>query len=282
VADEWLIFVDTNIFLDFYRASGESAKRQLNALERHQNRLITGDQVRMEFLNNRQRVILKSLNELKRPAKDGLPQIFSGTQAARMMAKHQDNAIKKFKEIRTKAEKMLADPTHHDQVFQTFNRIFDANTPLNLCRPKKERFAVRSLARKRFALGYPPRKAGDNSIGDALNWEWIVRCAESSEPNQHILIVSRDGDFGAVHNGTAYLNDWLYREFKDRVSKKRKIELTARLTDALKRLDETVAAEDEREEEKIIREWDLEISAEELEEIERSLDLGNLAEDCSA
>jgi len=218
-------------------------------------RLITGDQVRMEFLNNRQRVILKTLKELKRPSKDGLPQIFSGSQSARMMAKHQEDAIKKFGEIKDKAEKMLADPSHHDQVFQTFNRIFDKKTALNLCRPKKERFLIRNLARKRFVLGYPPRKSGDNSIGDALNWEWIVKCAQAGKPNEHILIVSRDGDFGAVLNNAAYLNDWLYREFKDRVSKKRKIKLTARLTDALKILDEIVEAEDEAEESKLIREW---------------------------
>lgn len=255
MADDWIIFVDTNIFLDFYRASGESAKRQLDALEKHKKRLITGDQVRMEFLKNRQKVILKTLKELKKPPKDGLPQIFSGMQAARMMSKHQESAIKKFNEMKAKAEKILADPLHHDRVFQTFNRIFDSKTPLNLCRPRKERFEVRNLARKRFALGYPPRKPDDTSIGDALNWEWIIRCAKEGEANQHVLIVSRDGDYGAVYNGSAYLNDWLYREFKDRVSKKRKIKLTPRLTEALKLLDETVSEEDEREEEEIIRDW---------------------------
>lgn len=257
MADEWLIFVDTNVFLDFYRSSGESAKRQLVALERHKDRLITGDQVRMEFLKNRQKVILKTIQDMKKPSKDGLPQIFAGTTPALMMGKHQSSAIKQYNKIKEKADKMLADPTQHDTVYKIFNRIFDQKTSLNLCRPKKERFEIRNLARKRFVLGYPPRKSGDTSIGDALNWEWIIRCAQKTDPNQHILIVSRDGDFGAVHEGKAYLNDWLYREFKDRVSRKRKVELTARLTDALKKLDETVPKEDESIEDDIIKALDV-------------------------
>jgi hypothetical protein len=49
------------------------------------------------------------------------------------------------------------------------------------------------------------------------------------------------------------LNDWLYREFKERVSRKRKVELTQKLTDALKRLNEQVTAGDVEEEERLIR-----------------------------
>ena len=64
--EKWIIFVDTNIFLDFYRLGGESAERQLKALERHVDRIITGDQVRMEFLKNRQGEILKTIKNLKK------------------------------------------------------------------------------------------------------------------------------------------------------------------------------------------------------------------------
>jgi hypothetical protein len=50
------------------------------------------------------------------------------------------------------------------------------------------------------------------------------------------------------------LNDWLHRELKDRISRKRKIELTNRLTDAMRRLDEHVTVEDESEEAKLLAE----------------------------
>lgn len=248
MADKWLFFVDTNIFLDFYRQSGESAARQLAALERHKDRLITGDQVRMEFLKNRQQVIIKALRDLKQPNQESVPQIFNGTKAAEMMTRHQKAATQKFKEIKEKAEKILSDPSRHDRVFQTFNRIFNSNAKINLCRPKKERFQIRNLARKRFVLGYPPRKGSDTSIGDAINWEWLIYCAQHSDAQPNIMIVSRDSDYGAQNGNDSFLNDWLLREFKDRVGGRRKIVLTAKLTQALKLMEEVVTAEDEREE----------------------------------
>jgi hypothetical protein len=121
-----------------------------------------------------------------------------------------------------------------------------------LKRPNKTRFTVRNLARKRFVLGYPPRKQGDTSIGDAINWEWVIWCAQSSTENHHVLIVSRDSDYGVTYDNKAVLNDWLRREFKERVSQKRKIELTNRLTDALKLLDERVSPEDESAETRLL------------------------------
>jgi hypothetical protein len=85
-----------------------------------------------------------------------------------------------------------------------------------------------------------------------LHWEWIVRCAQKSDDLHNILIVSRDGDFGVVYNNKVILNDWLYREFKERVSKKRSIELTQKLTFALERLNEQVSPADVEEEKKLL------------------------------
>jgi hypothetical protein len=55
---KWLVFIDANILLDFYRQAGESAIRQLKALEKHRESLILGDQLSMEFLKNRQAAIV--------------------------------------------------------------------------------------------------------------------------------------------------------------------------------------------------------------------------------
>lgn len=137
--------------------------------------------------------------------------------------------------------------------------------------------SIRSAARKRFVLGYPPRKPGDTSIGDAINWEWIIHCAQASTDGHHVLIVSRDGDYGITFDGEPILNDWLRSEFKARVSRKRKIELTNKLSNALRKLDEIVQAEDERAEELVLRTpvnigRFASIPPEQLEAIWRSLD----------
>lgn len=250
--EQWLVFVDTNVLLDFYRLRGNSVLRQLEALEKHKDLLITGEQVWMEFLKHRQRVIKETLTDLKKPTDQKLPPILADYQPAKMMKKHLASAENKYKEVKLKAERIIADPTHHDAVYKKVNRILLSNTRHNLTRKNKVRFEVRNLARKRFSLGYPPRKKDDTSIGDAFNWEWIIRCAQDCQNNSHILIVSRDGDFGIDVGDQTFLNDWLKKEFKERVSKKRKIELTTRLTVAMKRLDEVVTKEDEEEEENLI------------------------------
>jgi hypothetical protein len=71
-------------------------------------------------------------------------------------------------------------------------------------------------------------------------------CAQKSNENHHVLIVSRDGDYGARFEDEIILNDWLRKELKERVSRKSQIELTARA--APKWLDEQVSEEDETEE----------------------------------
>jgi hypothetical protein len=254
VKDDWLIFVDTNIFLDFYRMGSGVAEKQLAALERHANRIIMGDQVRMEFLKNRQKVIVGTLKSMKKLEKPQFPPLVAKFDPARMVDKHMDDAVSNYKKVTKKISDILRNPSANDKVYQSFNRIFEANSPLNLRRPNKVRFEIRNLARKRFVLGYPPRKSADTSIGDAMNWEWIIHCAEKSSTNQHVMIVSRDADFGETFDNVTIINDWLRREFKDRDSRKRNIELTTKLTVALKLLDEAVSKEDELEENRIIDE----------------------------
>lgn len=248
----WLVFIDTNIMLDFYRMPGESVERQLQSLENHLGSIIVTEQVKMEYLKHRQAVIAEHMGRLPKPNKHRLPMIVAGSQSAKMMEKAIDSALNKHKAVQKKIERILRDPTHHDPVYQSLNRIFAADSPFNLKRPDKERFTIRAAARKRFALGYPPRKAADTSIGDAINWEWIIRCAKTSADNPDVLIVSRDSDYGITFGDEPILNDWLRAEFKARVSRKRKIELTNKLSTALKKLDEHVPPEDEQAEQQVL------------------------------
>jgi hypothetical protein len=98
---------------------------------------------------------------------------------------------------------------------------------------------------KRCRVGYPPGKKGDTSIGDAVNWEWIVHCAKESR--KHTVIVSRDSDFGAMVGKGPIINDWLAEEFHDRVGKTRKIIPTNRLAEAFRFAGITVTAKEEEE-----------------------------------
>ena len=86
-------------------------------------------------------------------------------------------------------------------------------------------------------------------MGDAINWEWMIYVSEKTGAD--LCIVSRDSDYGVQYDGEMFLNDWLRDEFKDRVSRKRKIFLYSKLTEALKTMKVEVTTPQEEEEDVI-------------------------------
>jgi hypothetical protein len=83
-----------------------------------------------------------------------------------------------------------------------------------------------------------------------VNWEWIVHCAIESK--NHVVIVSRDTDYGAMFGKEPVLNDWLAEEFHDRVSQTRKAVLTHRLTEAFDLAGISVTSKEKEEEEEFL------------------------------
>lgn len=249
-----IMFVDTNVLLDFYRIKkSDVSTKYLEQLEACKDRLILGSQVEMEYKKNRQRVIVDAMNAFSGPdwSRSTPPALVSELQATKMLEKHRKQLVVQQKKLNSTITSILGNPSKYDPVYQTLQRLFKHDSPLNLSRRDKERFAIRNLAQKRFVLGYPPRKSNDTSIGDAVNWEWIVKC--SADSGKHVVIVTRDTDFGAIHDSVSYLNDWLKQEFAERVSKKRKIILTDKLSQGLKLVHAAVTHEMEQEEELLLK-----------------------------
>jgi len=244
-----LLFVDTNVLLDFYRIrKSDVSTSYLEQLEICRDRLIIGAQVEMEYKRNRQKVLLDYINSSSAPDWSKLtpPALIADAKAVEMIEKYQGLIMEKRKVVTEKLKKVLSDPTHHDPVYRTLQRLFRRPSPLNLNRSKDVRFEVRELAEKRFMLGYPPRKSSDTSMGDAINWEWIVRCA--ADTGKHVVIVTRDTDYGVIQGGQSFLNDWLRQEFRERVGRTRKLILTDKLSVGLKTVHAAVTQEMEDEE----------------------------------
>ena len=250
-----LIFIDTNILLDFYRIrKSDISLKYLQEMENHKGILILTNQVEMEFRKNRQKVILETITEVNKISAGNLniPAILFDAKPVDMIKSAQKQITTQQKKIKERIDKLLASPSTQDKVFKTLQRIFKTSSDYNLNRDNKKRYAIRRLALKRFYLGYPPRKKEDNSIGDAINWEWIIDCA--SRTDKHIILVTRDGDFGINYGDNSYLNDWLQIEFKERISQKRKIILTDKLSKAFKLVEIPVTTEMIDEENTIISE----------------------------
>jgi hypothetical protein len=156
-----LLFIDTNILLDFYRdRKSDISMKFLEQIEACKERLILGSQVEMEYKKNRQHVILESLGKFGAPdwGKLSAPALVSETQAAGMIDKHRKELVKQQKIVTEKIQGILEKPGTQDEVYKVLQRVFKHSSQYNLNREDKRRFAIRRLARKRFFLGYPPRK----------------------------------------------------------------------------------------------------------------------------
>jgi hypothetical protein len=166
-----------------------------------------------------------------------------GVKKTNRVNKEFKNRVKKFKKYFVK---VMLKPKRYDKVYKACQEIFEFKSNLNLKRPDKKRYEIRRLAKKRFMLGYPPRKNNDITIGDAINWEWIIACCNKEEKD--VVIVSRDSDYGITYNRRSSLNDWLKEEFKSRISPRRGVILTNKLSEGLKKLSVSISKRDEEAE----------------------------------
>lgn len=245
------LFVDTCIYLDFYRIRTDLKNGFLAHLEAIKDSLITTDQVEMEYKKNRQDAILDGMQILKTPSGFTVPPLLRDDKSSTALETDIAKMTKRIKKLRQRFDAILKDPIRNDRVFQVMQRLFKKKQPIDLYRKSEQRYDLRELAKKRHLLGYPPRKKSDTSIGDAINWEWIVHVAK--ENNADIIIVSRDGDYGINRDNSGYLNDWLKQEFRERVNRQRSVELYPLLSRALKEFKVQVSIEEEREEETLVK-----------------------------
>ena len=136
-----ILFVDTNIWLDFYRSRNDASMGLLTHLEKIADRIIVTYQLESEYKKNRQTAILEGMQDLKPPHQIPRPALFSDARASAILNKHLRGAEKRVKEMKAKLGKLLANPAAHDPVYQACQRIFHRNSPLALTRdnPSKSR-----------------------------------------------------------------------------------------------------------------------------------------------
>ena len=254
----FLVFIDTNIYLDFYRANNDASLSLLRRVDDNHGRIITTAQVEMEYKKNRQKVILESLHSIKpqTPAQLNIPSFLKESQYIKTSERLTNEWNDLAKKLLTKTEQLLKSPGTYDPVYRILTRLFRAKEACHLTRGSAILDEIHDKAYKRYLSGYPPRKESDTSIGDSINWEWIIHCA--NQCNDGIIIISRDTDYGQHHKDKSFLNDWLSQEFKERVSRRRLIKLTRRLSEGFKLAGIDVPrAEEEAEDSLLTRYWEL-------------------------
>lgn len=108
------IFIDTNIFLDFYRSKNEDADKVMTMLHNNKDILITTEHAYDEFIRNRNSAIQQCLNQFGSPSISSIPFICSFPEY-KELEKHLGEVKKQHTKIKDKIQELLKDP-HKDEI----------------------------------------------------------------------------------------------------------------------------------------------------------------------
>lgn len=230
------MFVDTNVLLDLYAATGEVMLTAVARLIEHPEHLVTTFQVRHEFERNRMKLLQRLMSKAEAPRRTRVAVLFADVRTRKALDRHYDAIERSHERIAERIRRALERPTS-DPVYRLAQKAWRASE-LFLDQADDAAPPILQRARSRVERGDPPRKSGDYTMGDAINWEWCLEACKVHD--RDLLVVSRDKDFGAWQDDDTYLNTLLDAEFRRRVSSKRSATLTPQVTAALRALGDKV------------------------------------------
>lgn len=212
-----LVYIDTNVFLDFYQSATDRLVVFEEILARSSNVLLT-EQTVDEFHRNRVARLTQLAEVIEKSAQQ---QIFT-TAVVRALPgfqpwrKARDASREAALEIVKELRSWTVDPTA-DVVLAAFNKLVAAAITVPTDSGLIER------ARTRKLLGQPPTTPDKHTIGDELIWEAVIQGATDD-----VVVVSRDKSF--LDNQAL-----LAAEFEVR-TKRKLLLVTASLTAALEKV----------------------------------------------
>ncbi|MFK3774789.1 PIN domain-containing protein [Pseudomonas sp. NPDC089406] len=179
------LFVDTNIYLDFYRDAQDrlSLFEELKTLK---NNLIISEQGYREFQRNRTSQLINLAAAIKRTSSTS---IFT-TAVVRDMVEHKEatrlqSEVRRLgKKLMSKIDAMLEPKPGDDPVLDAYENLTKKCT---FMATKNELIAK---AKIRKILGNPPISPDRHSVGDELLWEELLEFCD-----ENLIIVSKDRAF---------------------------------------------------------------------------------------
>ncbi len=209
------IFVDTNIFLDFYRLSEKDInelRKIIDSIKNGSIKLYISKQVKQEFLRERESVFSETFKKINNLHPDhSLVALFEKNNLLKKYDLYP--TLKKAKQIIEKIKSELIDVLQKDilnkelladkLIDDIFNEveIFDSDKYLN-----------DAISRMKF--GNPPGKK--NSFGDAINWLFLL---ENVPDNIDLIIISHDSDYESLMNQSE-IKSFLQEEWNDKKKSK--------------------------------------------------------------
>jgi hypothetical protein len=207
-AEDALLFVDSNRYLDLYRT--DKGKKLLAPLGEQAGYIFVTRQVVSEVERRKVTVAAEFLNQKFRELvlqTFNVPDHLSGTGTAngKDIPSQMREIARKIKEVNEKVGALALGIM--EQISRSEDEVSRALAPIfaNAVPHSDEEL---KRARDRRELGNPPGK-GANPLGDQLNWEQILAHFGGKTK---LWIISRDGDYGTVYRGKGFLNRFLLEE----------------------------------------------------------------------
>lgn len=204
VAQTLHLFIDTNVLLSFYATSNdniEELKKIASLISTKALKVYMTQQVRHEFLRNREVKLATSLGDLKKPIpKPSIPRFMVEYPEVATLLKAIADADKARAEAvkRATSEADSGSIAADELVASIIEAAGIAKTTTKLM----------AAAQTRMALGNPPGKGG--SLGDSLNWEYLLSAVPDGED---LHIISKDGDYASPLNKERP-HQFLFEEWK--------------------------------------------------------------------
>ncbi|WP_114946618.1 PIN domain-containing protein [Microvirga calopogonii] len=188
VADTLHLFIDTNVLLSFYATAKddlEELNKIIGLIEAKAITLYLPDQVKDEWLRNREVKLAKSIDDMqKAPLNIPIP---------RFMVSYEETAeLRKALAQAEKARAAAINKAKTEAIHLEINADWLVQGIFAVAEILKTTPEILSSAQIREAVGNPPGKPG--SLGDRLNWEHLLAKVPPGVP---LHIVSKDGDFGS-------------------------------------------------------------------------------------
>lgn len=181
------ILIDTNIYLDFYRASHHS-EAVFELLEANYHSVILTDQIVYEFDRNREAILLDLKRRFNEESKiDKFASLFLlSTKEFKSLRDAQDEYNRERQTLLDLIDKAIREPST-DSLYVFFNRFVEAVIDSGNYFTTSDEIVHRAEKRKR--IGNPPI-SNKFTIGDEINWEMILE-----NISEDIILVGRDDTY---------------------------------------------------------------------------------------
>jgi predicted nucleic acid-binding protein len=211
------IFIDANIYLNFFDSNKPKLKELLTPLLGIKDNVFISSQIVNEVnrnkLKNAERAFssnnllnnlskIKTINNLHLPEQLEMEQLIPQNwdiESKKICKKNQMLYDDIEKIIHNTLERIMCST---DRVSQSLNLLFEG-----ALEPSEHEIKA---ARYRREVGNPPGKP-DDPLGDQISWEQFLNCSKNSK---NILIVTSDQDYYTVFQKKVYLDSFLYTELR--------------------------------------------------------------------